>query len=127
MRVAVTGGRDYDDAQRVHDVLSQAHHQQGIECIINGGARGADHFSTQWADGHRVPTEIYDADWETHGKAAGPLRNKRMLNEGRPDVLIAFPGGAGTKSCVKLAENLGIKVVKVTKHGLTYQPPIGGG
>jgi predicted Rossmann-fold nucleotide-binding protein len=51
-----------------------------------------------------VEHEDYPADWTKHGKSAGFVRNKQMLEEGKPDVVIAFPGGTGTAMMIKLVE-----------------------
>ena len=52
----------------------------------------------------------YPANWKKHGRAAGPIRNKQMLEEAKPDLVIAFPGGAGTANMVKQAREAGVKV-----------------
>src|SRR5690348_8540698 len=61
--------------------------------IISGAARGVDTVALDWAVINWCPSEEYPADWDTHGKAAGPIRNKQMLEEGKPDLVVAFPGG----------------------------------
>lgn len=103
MRVLVCGGRDYADHARVHEVLDKLHREAGIDVIIEGGARGADRWAYQWADSSGVDTATFEADWENQGSFAGPMRNKRMLEEGRPDLVIAFPGGRGTADMVRKA------------------------
>ena len=57
-----------------------------------------------------MPVSIYPADWDKHGKAAGPIRNKQMIDEGKPDLVIAFPGGRGTAGAVRLAKFAGVTV-----------------
>lgn len=46
----------------------------------------------------------------TNGKAAGPIRNQRMLDEGKPDLVVAFPGGRGTADMVRRAKAAGVPV-----------------
>lgn len=101
---------------RVMDELHQGYKEIGtpITCIIHGNASGADALAAQWAKLNLVPIESYPADWGTYGKAAGPLRNKRMLVEGRPDVAVACPGGAGTRNMRELIEADGhLQIVEV--------------
>ena len=57
--------------------------------------------------------EVYPADWRTHGRAAGPLRNARMIAEGKPDLVIAFKGNRGTQDCCRKAEAAGIPVRRI--------------
>jgi predicted Rossmann-fold nucleotide-binding protein len=113
MRVLVCGGRDYSDAARVSAVLTKLHAEAGIDLIIQGGAHGADELAFAWARLHGVREEQFDADWENHGSFAGPIRNTRMLREGRPDLVISFPGGRGTADMVKRARRAGVEVVEI--------------
>lgn len=124
-RVLVCGGRDYGmmsqgrevaaaQEERLYAVLDKLHAEAGISCIIEGGARGADHLAHAWSAKTRVEHEQYEADWENHGSFAGPMRNTRMLNEGRPDLVIAFPGGRGTADMVKKARKAGVQVVEIS-------------
>jgi hypothetical protein len=62
----------------------------------------------------------FPADWETHAKAAGPIRNRRMLEEGKPELVLAFKNGidhtlsrGGTENTVKQAKALGVAVYLV--------------
>lgn len=114
MRVLVCGGRNYDDSRRVYAVLDKLHAEAGIDCIVEGGARGADALARRWAENvGGVPVETYEADWENQGTFAGPARNKRMLDEGQPDVVIAFPGGRGTADMIRKARRAGVEVVEI--------------
>ena len=81
--------------------------------IIHGAAKGADSLASEWAALNEVKEEVFPADWKTHGRAAGPIRNQQMLDEGKPDLVIAFPGGRGTADMVKRARKAGIEVMEV--------------
>ena len=112
-RVLVCGGRGYSNTPRVYAVLDDLHAHLGIVCVIEGSATGADARAASWALKQGVPTETFPADWKTHGRAAGPIRNQRMLDEGRPDMVVAFPGGRGTADMVRRAKAAGVPVVQV--------------
>jgi len=56
---------------------------------------------------------VFLANWRTHGKAAGPIRNQQMLDEGRPHLVVAFPGGTGTADMVRRAKAAGVPVMEV--------------
>jgi hypothetical protein len=111
VRILVCGGRDYDDADLVREVLDEQF--EVVSCIIHGGSRGADSLARAWAKRNGVMTEQYSADWRQYGKAAGPMRNQQMLNSGAPDLVIAFPGGRGTADMVRRAKDAGVPVREV--------------
>ena len=118
MKVLVCGGRDYNDYGHLKRVMSNFVASRGIDKeeihIIHGGALGADSMAEFWANENGIKTLVFQADWTQHGKAAGPIRNRQMLNVG-PDIVIAFPGGPGTENMIELAKEAGIKVIQ--SHG----------
>lgn len=112
MKVLVCGGREFADRDAVFDALDELHEGQDgpITLLIHGAARGADSLGGEWAASRKVPVRPYPADWEKHGRAAGPKRNQQMLDEGKPDLVVAFPGGNGTAHMVKIATDAGVRV-----------------
>lgn len=68
--------------------------------IIQGGARGADAAAFRWAALRNIPCETFHADWNKYKHAAGPIRNKQMIDSGI-DLLVAFPGGKGTTNMIE--------------------------
>ena len=114
MRVLVCGGRDYSDIDRVYTELDQIHRVTPIKCIIEGGAKGADYLASRWSAKHDLNEHArFSADWALHGRAAGPKRNQKMLDEGKPDLVMAFPGGRGTADMVSRAKVAGIEVREI--------------
>lgn len=114
MRVLVCGGRDFKDATWLCKAMDYLYHDKGpFHAVVHGGARGADHEAGSWARARDIPEIVFRADWDKHGKAAGPLRNQRMLDEGKPDIVIAFPGGPGTADMVRRARDAGLPVTMV--------------
>jgi hypothetical protein len=111
MRILVCGGRDFNDSALLSKVLSQ--HSNKDSVIIQGEAQGADYLARVWAVQNNLPFESYLANWKKYGKRAGYIRNVQMLNEGKPNLVIAFPGGKGTQMMINLAEAAGVPVVKV--------------
>ena len=111
-RILVCGGRDFDDFEVVYVALAPFI-RSGVTTIIHGGARGADDLAGQFAALWSLAVEVYPADWDTHGRAAGPIRNKQMLEEGKPDLVIAFPGGKGTANMIGQAKEAGIPVREI--------------
>jgi hypothetical protein len=106
MKVLVTGGRDYKD----YGVVSQALSALDVSALIEGGATGADLLARVWANANKIPYTTYPAQWGLFGKKAGYMRNLQMLIEGKPDLVLAFPGGKGTANMVKIATENGTPV-----------------
>lgn len=114
MRLLVCGGRDFDDFGLMRDVLTEFEGgHAGITTLIHGGARGADALAEAWATMRRIPCAAFPADWSRHGKAAGPIRNQQMLDEGKPDYAIAFPGGRGTDDMAERCIKAGVPLRRV--------------
>jgi YspA, cpYpsA-related SLOG family len=113
VKVLVCGGRQFDDAETLAARLSEIHRDQAITEIIEGGAVGADTLAREFGEHKGIPVRTFPADWDTHGRAAGPIRNRQMLDEGKPDLVVAFPGGRGTANMVKQARAAGVKVLEI--------------
>jgi len=103
MRVLVFGGRDYKNVSLIYNVLDSFHERHSITTIIEGGATGVDSHAASWALSHNIPVDTFLAEWNIYGKAAGPIRNRKMITEGKPDYAIAFPGGRGTADMIRQA------------------------
>ncbi len=110
MRVLVCGGRHYYDLVAISNVLHQIHAARPISVIVQGGATGADAGAKTWALKNGINAITYAAEWKKHGKGAGPKRNQVMLDREKPDLVVAFPGGAGTADMVRRAKAAGINV-----------------
>jgi hypothetical protein len=106
-RVLVCGGRDYGGSVEVFAALDRLHALRPIALVIHGDATGADEWAAWWADSRGVEERPYPAEWHLHGRGAGPRRNQHMLADGRPDVVVAFPGGRGTADMVARAQAAG--------------------
>ncbi len=122
MRILVCGGRDFKNRDLVFSKLNSLFPSTDDintwlppvdTVIIHGGARGADRLAEDWAVINWVHVEEYKADWDKFGKSAGYIRNKQMLTEGKPDLVIAFPGGKGTAMMVKIAKEADVEVREV--------------
>ena len=113
MKVLVCGGREFNDADFISSELDQLHAQYHFVTVIEGAARGVDSIAGTWARARGLDVVEYPADWANEGRHAALIRNERMLREGQPDLVIAFPGGNGTAHTCWHAETLGIQVVKL--------------
>lgn len=115
MKILVCGGRSYDNADLVFKFLDELHAKTPVTCVVHGDAPGADALGKKWAETSSIEHKSYPADWKAHGRGAGPIRNKLMLDD-NPDIalLVAFPGNNGTENMCRQAHErfIGIQVVK---------------
>lgn len=110
-RVMVTGSRHWTDEGAVIRALRAAQDQLGAFVLVHGACpTGADEIAADFW-GRRGPVEAHPADWAQHGKAAGPIRNKEMVESGI-DLVIAFPlpDSKGTRNAMALAHAAGIQI-----------------
>jgi hypothetical protein len=126
MRVIVTGSREWPSRAAVWEALAGVLNENVEDgetiTVVHGAARGADRFAAEWCHlpdepGYHVTVveEPHPADWARYGKAAGPMRNREMVDLGA-DLVLAFPlpgpreRSRGTWDCVEAAEAHGIPV-----------------
>jgi hypothetical protein len=86
---------------------------RSVTLVISGCAHGADTLGIEWAEARGIEVARFPADWNVHGRAAGPIRNQQMLDEGRPNLVVAFPGGRGTADMVRKAREAGIELIVI--------------
>ena len=115
MIVLICGSRDWSDKNLILSTVLSIKPTK----IIHGACRGADMLSGQVSKELGIPVQEFPADWNTYGLSAGPRRNQQMLDEGKPNLVIAFHddvnSSKGTKDMVRRAKNAGIEV-KVIGH-----------
>lgn len=129
MRILVTGSRDWADRNAVYRALNQVCDDFGLNyppdeygntmpdpsriTVVHGHCpTGADQIADDWCIGAFFEAERHPADWDRHGKAAGPIRNQEMVDLGA-DLVLAFPArgiSRGTWDCVDRAREAGIPV-----------------
>lgn len=112
MRAIIAGGRDYRFTQSDYHQLNGL--RSSIHEVVSGGAKGADAAGEAWAATHGIPVKRFPADWDRHGLAAGPLRNKQMAAYASAQgtgMCILFPGGKGTASMYREAEAAGLVIM----------------
>lgn len=145
-RLLVYGGRNFDDEAAVFAALDDWQRDRGVDVLINGAcgvdggdvagftmdearawivkhAKGADGHAHRWAVGRGVSGLAFPAFWWRDGRAAGPLRNRLMLEKGQPTAALEFPGGRGTANMRGLLVGAGVPVW-VWSEGVVR--PLGG-
>lgn len=114
----VCGGREFTDRQIVYRTLDAITKDPGKDfprpglTVVHGGCpRGADKLADDWCQDNGVNRIVFHARWNTEGRGAGIIRNGRMLDTMKPNVVLAFPGGNGTANMVGRAKKAGYPVV----------------
>lgn len=114
-RAIIAGGRHYILTDNDRAALDDLCATFGIGEVISGGATGADAGGEHWAKDRGIPVRVFHADWQRHGRAAGPLRNAAMADYLAKSpghrLCILFPGGDGTESMRAEAVKRGIHIV----------------
>lgn len=110
MTILCCGDRNWKAGYAIEARLSE--YRGKDVTIIHGNAQGADRMSALIAAKLGLSVRSFQAEWEKYGKAAGPIRNRKMLVEGKPDLVIAFHddirNSKGTKNMVEQAKRKGI-------------------
>jgi|JI9StandDraft_1071089.scaffolds.fasta_scaffold107376_4 hypothetical protein len=110
MNAIVCGGRFYKNRALVYSVLDYYR----PTFVIHGAQTGADTLAKDWANSRGVAEHGEEANWTKYRRAAGPIRNGKMLTF-RPAVVIAFPGNTGTADMVQQARAAGIMVIEISE------------
>lgn len=111
MRWLVCGGRSFANFEKGYWALSE--YCSSASVIIHGGANGADRMADQWARENGIAIDVLPAEWRKFGTSAGAIRNQRMINEGKPQFVLALPGGSGTRDMIRRARIAGLLVVEI--------------
>lgn len=110
-RVLICGSRTWSDLETIKRYMRTLPHDT---VIIHGAAKGADSIAGNIAECWGMAVKAYPAQWNRYHKAAGPIRNKQMLVEGKPDLVVAFTldihKSKGTANMVMQARNAGVPV-----------------
>ncbi len=118
MKILICGGRDFPHECRVWDwIRENVHPKQDI--VIHGGCpTGADKFADDACNFFQIATLVFKPDWR-NGPKGGPERNQRMIDEGRPDRVVAFwnGGSPGTFDMLKRASKAGIRYTILIQDG----------
>ncbi len=125
MRVLFSGSRKFADDEAVIEMLEGLIKKVGGDpskiTVVHGGAPGLDSVVGILAKSMGMKVEVHEADWHIHAKAAGPIRNQKMVDLGA-NLLVAYPlpGGSGTQDCIARAVKAKIQTFVFDSVGRTY-------
>lgn len=126
-RIVVGGGRDFRDRDLLFEALDIFHKSTPVSLLIEGGQRtirnsiivgGADWYANRWAKSRGVHVVTYEAQWNAFGRAAGPIRNRQMLDCDPSHVFAFDTGGSGTADLINQASIREIRIIRIV-GGLT--------
>ena len=115
MRVLICGDRYWRNKKVIEKYISELPKDT---VIIHGGCRGADILSGIIAAKYGLDVIVFLPEWERYGRPAGPIRNRQMIIEGKPDLIVAFHNdlskSRGTANMIMLAidNDIPVKVIK---------------
>ncbi len=110
--VIVTGSRGYLNRSKVFSALdNQLVRHKDLNVKVGDCDAGADLFTRQWCYATRTGSQVFSAQWDIFGKAAGIIRNHDMVDSGG-DLCLAFPEtfSRGTRDCAEHAASRGMPV-----------------
>jgi len=111
IQVIVSGSRHATEADCavVWRELDLVHANEPIDLIIEGGARGVDMYARLWALANNIEKVTMPAHWDHYGRAAGHIRNRKMLTDYPDARILAFPKALspGTRGMIAHARELG--------------------
>jgi len=104
MTIGVVGSRTFDDYSVLKEYIFSKVNIEDIDCVISGGAKGADALGERFASEHAIPFVEFSADWQRYGKSAGYRRNVTIVQN--VDRIFAFWNGKskGTKHTIDIAK-----------------------
>lgn len=117
MKLGIVGCRDFTDYKRLCKEVDDFLGELGESCttVVSGGARGADTLGKQYAEEHNLEMIEHLPEWKKYARAAGPIRNKLIVEDS--DAVIAFwnYSDRGTKSTIDLTQKAGktLKIVDI--------------
>lgn len=124
--VFVCGSRDFSDSDLTSQTLDAIVDGEEKVFLIHGAATGADSLASSWARANKIQQQPFYADWKMYGKAAGPIRNKEMLDElelrkEKGDKIICFafksnPVSIGTDHMISILEKNDFEVTVVKEY-----------
>lgn len=123
MKWVVCGGREYFNRENIYASLYTINQYYPCKLLIEGGARGPDTISGEWANGNKINHLRVPAQWDFYGSSAGSVRNMEMLCfmgiiDLRPDIVIAFPGNRGTQDMQNKSWLMDVPVLIVSDVGV---------
>lgn len=112
MKTIIAGSRTITNQKLVDSVITAAQKHFQIQEVVSGTARGVDLCGETFATQNNIPIKRFPADWNKHGRAAGPIRNEQMAQYADALILIWDGKSRGAASMLRLARKYNLKIIK---------------
>lgn len=115
MRILICGSREWTDQRMIHTEIDRLYAAYGSELIVIHGCceTGADEIANDYCIKRDIRIIPFPAKWKKQGYKAGPIRNQRMIDEGKPDGVVAFDlGGDGTADMMRRTSAAGLPLIR---------------
>lgn len=106
MKVIIAGSRHmpFSSFHLIDEAVKKSNFQ--VTEVVCGLARGADMFGGKWAVNNSIPVKTFPANWDEHGKAAGPIRNQQMAEYADALIVFIWDGSRGSKDMLMRMERM---------------------
>jgi hypothetical protein len=120
-KVLICGDRNWSFHEPIHSFIDLLNTNT---TVIEGGARGADTIAGDYARSKKMKVTTVHANWNEYKRAAGPIRNREMLQE-NPDLVVGFHddifSSKGTKDMISITRTRGFPYMVINSEGVIYQ------
>lgn len=125
MNILIAGDREWTNTNVIRNIIEELVNQYGQFTLIHGAAKGVDSLAAHIGKyTYHLPILSFPANWKRNGKGAGPIRNRQMLAEGKPDLVVVIhndlESSKGTRDMFYIAGVAKIPRVWYTEEGKQY-------
>lgn len=117
MKLIIAGSREGFEISDVFAAMEESGFKDRVTEVVSGTARGVDRLGEAWANANYIPIKKFPADWEKHGRAAGPIRNQEMGDYADALLVLICNESRGSEGMLSYATKKGLEVFVVRSKG----------
>jgi hypothetical protein len=108
VKTIIAGGRNIFNRMTLLEAIRACPWE--ITEIVSGGASGVDAMAEEYAVKRGIDLAVIKAEWDTHGKSAGPIRNRKMAEISESLLAIWDGESRGTANMISIARSHNLMV-----------------